>query len=541
MRDRLNLHRPPRWLLVAGAISLIPVVRMARWVRRGSHVQYADYWSFIDGFFGADGGFAVVELTRFQSQHLVSVPLVTYWVNMRLWGGSNITLGLFVVGSAAATVGVCWSWIADGDRVRGAPRVALAVAIACIAFAPNGWWNFLRAMSGTAWWLANLFVVVAITLAARKRVVPAILVSLLAVATYGTALAVWPALLVVVGLRHRSVRSAVQVAVVGAAATVSYLVLRARTGQSSTATASGAVEILSEAATLVGGLLVDGPGGARLLGAAVLVVLVVAATLAVRVAPEAAAPWAALGVVGAGNAALIAYSRGGDTLSLFGGEAVMLHSRYSSIAALTWIAALGLALVALGPDARGPLRALATAIVVAVALSAALGGADSIGGPAGQDDLGDHLRVGAAAGGPWLVFEPFPELTPLLASIGHHPFDSRYDGGCGLLGTTVDADDTIPTSGEVTSSRPAARVEPRRPSAVLISSSVGRPGWDFECAAVTDGDGAVIGVGRGHDGGQDPDATDIRAVAPTGADRYVLIVRFRQSDQLYALPAVESP
>lgn len=514
---------------------------MVRWVLGGSHVQYADYWSFIDGFFGRDGGMAVGELTRFQSQHLVSIPLVVYWVNMRLWGGSNITLGLFVVGVAAATVGVCWWWIADGDRVRGAPRIALAVAIACIAFAPNGWWNFLRAMSGTAWWLSNLLVVVAITLAAKKRIVPAIVVSLLAIATYGTALAVWPALLVVIGLRHRSVRAAVPAAVVGTAATVLYLVLRSRTGQSTTATADGVLEVLSEAATLVGGLLVDGTGSARLLGAAVLVTLVAAATLAVRVAPEEAAPWVALGVVGAGNATLIAYSRGGGTLSLFGGEAVVLHSRYSSIAALTWIAALGLALVALGPDARRPLRPLATAVVVAVALTAALGGADSIGDPAGQDDLGDHLRVGAAAGGPWLVFEPFPELTPLLASIGHHPFDSRYDGGCGLLDTTIDADDTSPTGREVTSSRPVVRVEPRRPSAVLISASVDRPGWDVECAAVTDGDGAVIGVGRARSGGQGSDATDIRAVAPAGADRYVLIVRFEQSDDLYALPAVGPP
>ena len=50
-------------------------------------------------------------------------------------------------------------------------RAWLTVAMSVIVFCPAGLWNFSRGMSGTAWLTANLFALVAIVLATRRRTV----------------------------------------------------------------------------------------------------------------------------------------------------------------------------------------------------------------------------------------------------------------------------------------------------------------------------------------------------------------------------------
>lgn len=151
----------------------------------------------------------------------------------------------------------------------------------------------------------------------------------------------------------------------------------------------------------------------------------------------------------------------------------------------------------------------------------------------------DAVRVGAAEVGPWLIFEPFPDLTPLLSSIGHHLFDSRYEGACGLLGTTLGRSDVVPVGDDVRAGRARIKDDGRLPSAVIISSWVSRPGWDVECAAVTDDDGAIVGAGRPRSptpAGAPRGAMGGETIAPDAGSVHWLVVRFDQSPTLYALP-----
>ena len=433
-----------RWFVAAVVLSAIPVLRMFWWVRDGTVVQFADYWSFIETTFRSDGWPSIRALVHFQSQHLLIVPQLIYWLNMRLFGGSNITLGYFVIAVAAGQVALMWRWISRSESIPFVLRAALAVAVTAMLFAPHGAWNFLLSMSGTAWLVANLFAVASITLMMRDRVWPAVGLAVVATVTYGTGVLAWPAIFIVAVLRHRNVRSTVPIVATAVPVLIAYFVLRAADSPPSLPR-PGLRELFENTAIVVGGFFMRDSGNALTLGVVVLIVTALLALYTMWARIGNAIPWIALGAYGVGNAVIIGFTRNGARRQ----EAVFLSSRYTSIAAFVWLSLLALFVVVISRR-RAALAPLAAALIGVTALFAAFAGIGAVRQVEvryqRQQELADSLRLGVAQGGTWLVLEPFPNLTPLLSAIGHHPFDSRYHGACDLLGHTVDRADLKPPS-----------------------------------------------------------------------------------------------
>ena len=63
----------------------------------GSPLQNTDYWLMLPRFTSPDGGLDVVGLFHFENEHPVVIPQFIYWLNLRLFAGSNITLGFVVI------------------------------------------------------------------------------------------------------------------------------------------------------------------------------------------------------------------------------------------------------------------------------------------------------------------------------------------------------------------------------------------------------------------------------------------------------------
>ena len=92
------------------------------------------------------------------------VPQSIYWLNLQLFSGSNIALGLVVV---ALVVGhlVVVALLLRHSALRPVERMAIFVVASALLFDLTGTWNFSKAMSGTAWRSGSAFV----TICHRRR------------------------------------------------------------------------------------------------------------------------------------------------------------------------------------------------------------------------------------------------------------------------------------------------------------------------------------------------------------------------------------
>lgn len=491
-----------RWIWVSAALlAAAPFLRMANWIRQGTHVQYADYWPIIAQTYNSDGSLDIGGLTSFHAQHLLTLTQVSYVANVSLFGGSNITLGFWVVSLVIVQIGLLWWWLSRLGVLPTVLQAALGVLAASLLLSPNGAWNFLFAMSGTAWLTANLLSILAIHLAVRGRVLMSVLAAVAATLTYGTGLMAWPAIIFVVVWTHRRVR--VVAPVVGTALVVvgAYLQRRSATGHQGHGQPAPA-QVLENSATVVGGMFTTSVGWATVLGGAALVVLALACSLAVWQKRTDLAFWLALSLYGVGAAGLIGYGRH-DGLS--GGRDHLLSSRYSSVAALVWICVAVLAAtgaVALTRRVRSgggsPLLTLAAPVmaalvlvvaVVAVAFANTEPVSRAVAAKPRMEELAIAQKVGVAAGRYWFPMVSQPDLSETLPAIGHHPHDGRVNRSCDLLGETLHAE-AYPIEGEV-----SPDPDPSMVRGLRLTGWVEVAHEEVECVLVVDGDGAVVGLG----------------------------------------------
>ena len=127
-----------------------------------------------------------------------------YWLNLRLFSGSNITLGFVVLALVVGQL-VVIALLLRQSAFRPVERMAIFVAASALLFDLTGTWNFSKAMSGTAWFSANLFAITAVYLRSRDRRGLAFGVAVLAAVSYGTGIAAWLAV-IATGVSHRPVR-----------------------------------------------------------------------------------------------------------------------------------------------------------------------------------------------------------------------------------------------------------------------------------------------------------------------------------------------
>lgn len=469
-------HAIQRWLppVVAAAAALTSLTAIATRVLGGSRFQYYDYWAIFNSTVSLDSGFAERNVLLLQNEHPVAFARILYYINFRLFDGSNISLGVIVMAVVIAQVIV----LQRHNPLTGlTSRATLLFATVALLLAPASIHNFQFAMSGSAWLTANLFVIAALHFALRDRFIPAVLFGLAASASYGTGLMVWPALAVVTGLTTGfNRRSAALIGSGWVASWVTYVAIFDRPERHGgfSLDLSG---LAFRTASTIGSAFSTSASTAVIFGVGIVLVLLLSASDAT---PLSNAPMslglAVYGVLGAG---LISFSR-----AEFGNE-VGVASRYVSISSITTIGVIGL-MAAARPKATVPVTA-------AAALLVALAGQPVLGFFEGRELLSREAaiatRVGSGAG-----YSPIfdASVRPKLVELAHYPFTDDFEYDCGLL-------DTIPpaTAAEGIEAAPdRVVIEPSPdPGLSRITGSFEPDEPKPECLVVVGADGRVVGAG----------------------------------------------
>jgi hypothetical protein len=516
---------------------------MAWWIGTGTHVHWADYWVIVAATFRSDGSIDPGALVTPQGQHLLTVPQLIYWANIELFGGSNIALGYVVLAVVVAQIALLWRWLAELTSIPVGARAAAAAFVGVALLSPNGAWNFLRSMSGTAWLFANLFALLAIHLMARARTTGAIACATLATLTYGTGLVAWPAIASVALVRTRRWRTLVPVALAAGVVVGGYAL--ARTSVENAPGQPTPAEVAKGVVAVVGGIVSDDLTVARTAGTIVVALVLAVGVIAVRrlrapvnrngvdvpagsASALELAPWLGLALYGLGNALLIAVSRARG----IGGEVAFVSSRYSSIAAIVWITLVVLAVV-LGRGRRGVWMP-----VFALALVAPFHGLEEVRETTSRydrlEDLANAQRVKVAGGGRWFAFLEMDSLGDTLEALGHHPFDGRHRAACGLLDDTLAAP-TADLFGTVTATAYEAL-----PLAVTVTGEVAVGEVDVDCVVLVDGDRRVVGVGRVEAVAGHPGRRRVTAYAPSGTMPLELVVRIPEQRTWRSTPVASA-
>ncbi|NNE74850.1 MAG: hypothetical protein HKN26_14390 [Acidimicrobiales bacterium] len=475
------------------AITLIPIVRMVRHVVGGTHLQYSDYWFMIDELLARGGGIEFEQLFTFRNEHPVFFAKALYLINIGLSNGSNIVQGLIVV---VVVIAITYLLI-HLSRATGSTdtltTLVMAGAAASFLFAPQSVWTFYKGMSGSAWWTANLFAVIALVFVHRDRRWAAAGAAVLASISYGTGIVIWPAIAVATMIRSRRWYPPPEALVGFAATAVWYQVAGEGNSDFSFDELWLQMRVL---ATLIGALL---PGPDRLMeysGFAVFGTgLALAAYLAWR--DKAAAVWVALFLFAVGNLALITNGRW-----VFLAYIIGVQGRYGTLAALVWF---GWAMMLIHAardlmartDPGDPLVRLAPLHllpIVAIAIAVGFGGGEELDemreAEAAQSRLEIALRFGFSEGRQSAFGETFPDLGPRLDSIGHYPFTDTRSFDCGLAGSTLVPDSDMESIGVAVGPVPSTRAPNQIDFDVTVEQDV-----ELDCVVVVDAALEVVGAG----------------------------------------------
>ena len=476
-------------------LALLPLVWVLRRVMAAPLLSYQDYWDAFYRVTNPDGSPRLRGFFTYQNEHPFAVPSAVFYTAARIGDGDNSTLGYIVILVAALSVVLLRSLLPRAWSPMA--RAWMTVAMSVIVFCPAGLWNFVRGMSGTAWLTANLFAIVAIALAVRRRTVLAIVAALLAVASYGTGFGALVAI-AVVALVRRQGRWRVLVPL-GLLAVCGAVWVATSTGPGSTSGGGVSRNPALLMSTFLSNLgLLWAPVTAEagtLLGAAGLALLVVTVGVAWRRSASAEdpdntvfaelAPWWALAAYAVVAAALISLARAEAFIG------IGVQSRYASLPALFWIALLVVtARVLLTSNALAAATAIGAVAVVFVAQSTPLA-AQAVGEEPAQRLLATAVRLDAADSF-GARFQRPNEIIPRLKALHDYPFDDRYSLGCGDLRPG----DRVDTSDAATVSTRTGRID----SDQLTVDSRYLRGWlvdaqPVDCVLLVDRAGTIVGGG----------------------------------------------
>ncbi|MCA1655166.1 MAG: hypothetical protein LC635_01570 [Pseudonocardiaceae bacterium] len=490
-----------RWLpRLIMLLAVVPMAAMLGEVSRAGRLQHIDYLYQLTRITNPDGTLKPFVLENYLSnEHLLGLPSLVYWLNIKMFAGDNRTLGVYVVAVAALTV------FALGTALpRTLPpllRASLVVAISTLVFSLHGLWNFTRAMSGTAWLTANLIVVVALLLAVRGRWWAAWVLALLASVTYGTAFVVWPVLALLAVVKRESWWRRLLPLAVGGVIVLVWMSYQPAPPQAA-APSNDLGSLLYYFLAVVGKLwTVDNGGMAAAAGAVVLGVY--AALAAGRAARDPRLWfWWALACHAFLCAAMVAVARVD-----YGTEVGLTTARYTSVSvpAIVLLAAV----VHRGADQR--VYQIAGLAVIVGLLGYALGAPYARSErAANKQHFVEAVAIRAGLSDAYRRYPLARELMPRLRALGHFPFTDDFTLGCGgpELGSVLDREAMTPLPAARGNKRPrgaAGAVEwtvPTDPAPTFFGKPVPvLHGWAFDitdpvrCVVVVDGAGKIVGGG----------------------------------------------
>jgi hypothetical protein len=524
-------------LIVCYLVALIPLGVMAARVHKAPQMQFQDYWTTLLRITNPDGSAHWRGFLTYQNEHPFTVPSVVYYLDAKLFHGTNHVLGYYSILVAAITVVLLrfllpkqWSPLA---------RAALTVLVSAAVFCPSGLWNFSRGMSGTAWLSANVFAVAAVYFAWRRQTLVAVPLAALSVLSYGTGFAA-PVAIIGVSLLRKDARwrwllpTAMLVC-----AGVIYMATR---NPSTTGTGVSHDPALLASTFLSNlGMLWDPTAGtlAVTLGAAGLLVLALAFTQTWKRAEfEDLTPWWGVAVYSILAAALISLARS----EVFGGSGV--QSRYASLSALFWVSVgiVGLRVLLARRGLALQIGAVVAAVVVFYAESPSLV-TEATADNKAQDLLATAVRVNAAGPYSTRFYQPAQQI-PRLMALHDYPFSSGYSLGCGGL---VPGDSIDPTKVRTLTLGRGGNYGALDSDALNVNARQFR-GWlqrgrqPIQCVLVIDPAGKIVGGGVSGFPRNDVAQTvpglkadvGFEAVAPSSAANARLVFGF--SDGYWMLP-----
>lgn len=488
---------------IAALAAMFPVVRMTLIVLDGSRLQHNDYWLMLPRFTDVDGALDIGGLFEFQNQPVV-VPQIIYWLNMKLFAGSNISLGFVLVFLVLAqlTIVALLLW---QSRLGTVDTVAILLVASALMFNLTGTWNFSKSMSGTAWFSANLFALLAILLRSRDRSYWAFVLAVLAAVSYGTGAAAWAAV-IAAGVTRRPLKAAWREwpYLVGFIATLLWYRAAGGDGMGMTYSVSPG-DLARQTVKLLGFVL--GLDGAIGNAVGLTAFVAVSALIIALVSTASAAGWVGLATFG-----LVA------TLEVSFGRSVILQgfgvqNRYSSPPAFVWLGFVALLFVALqrfGPKfwrvgwTEGSVSTFRMVLALAVtaplllgALTAGVEHADEMLESNHPQELREiAMRLDVIDGTPYLMGHGGLMVTEVMRANAHYPFVDDWGLDCGLLGEELDRESALgaPSGGVLVSGE---RVSGRRaaglPRAVRLNGylTTERPA---RCVVIANEEGVVVGV-----------------------------------------------
>lgn len=538
----LNRRRPRSGAVpLVELLAVVPVLAMLGAVLGAPKMQLPDYWIIAPQTFNGDGSLATSTLLSYYNGHILAVPKILFWLNYQLNSGLNSTLGLWVLVMGVGQVLVMRALLPRGPRLDRWARSLLVVGLAVLVFAPQGTHNYVMAMSGASWILANLFTIGALWVVTSQRtrwaVLLAISLAALATVTYGTGLMAWPALVIVAILFHHSGRIQGWLIAAAVVATGSYIWFYERPTAHGR-TGPDVIDVSRRTAQVLGSLLAPDADTAAAVGVVGVALAVFLGVRAVRADQRASAAWVGLVVYGFLGAVMIGLGRGGHDTAI-GGE-----GRYAPVSAMFLCGLLVLAVWLWPKDIRVSFAAI---VVVGVAF---------VGGRTEVDRVDQrNLRLEevaiAARLGTVHAYPPAPNYAPnayeesraYMLGFDHYPFSDAFDSDCGMLGERLDmaevgeTEESAGTTGQmqhflVPNNRDSVRME----------------GWvhgaqGVRCVLVVEDDlvvgAAVYGVPRpeiARPRGFGSNDVGFVAVAPAGMATYRVVAVVGSDQELVLLP-----
>jgi hypothetical protein len=411
-------------LLVVGGLPILLALAEAI---RSPRLNFNDFWLVIGLTTTPGGGLDPSKITTLYNGHPIETVSLVFWLDAKLFAGTNDSLGVLSVLLAGAILAALWTMLPA--RLTGTARAAVLVALSALVFSSAAMTYYGIGMLGVQWLLGLAPSVVAIAFAHRGRTVPAALFGLLASIGHGSGLPVWPALALIAWLR-RDARWRIAVPLAGGLvvlvlwrvvvpASTDYqkpALIGADTPLATTLAALGKVwaaqsldlAILTGAVSLGGLIMLGWPG------------------LTDRVRGPGPVPadagWFGLAAQMLLAAAMIGLGRGG-----YGTEEGLAH-RYAGVPLLFTCALLVLAIT------RGPgwLRTRAVPVALTVALASYAIGSTTAGDTRRQYPVTPTLAVAMRTGATSVVRKEFsyPEFLATYRSLGIYPFTDDFTLGC---------------------------------------------------------------------------------------------------------------